>query len=257
MPGARLRNEAPRLVKCLLLAGTLLWGACEKVDLPVPTAEGNGIPPAADTPAPPIEGTGEGTGTRPYTVADVCGRADELDGSEVWVMGYVVGHAYQSLDNAAFSAEGAKETNVLLAGRPDETDPYACLPVRLQTTRWKQRLGLAQNPDSLRHAVCVLGLVGTYLRTTALTEVSDARWLGPRLPDGGGSPDSGEETAPEPPTDDGPGGGGADDGPNGEQPGTDEPQFLDTLAAGGADSTICGGRAPFRVRTIRLGRTRP
>lgn len=236
----------------LLIAISVAAGGCEKVDLPSATGTGASAGTSggssSDNDPGPVVGTGEGNVSYPYTVSDVQEQADLLQEREVWVVGYVVGFAYRTLENAAFTTEQAKETNILLADDPEEYDPYACLPVRLTSAKWKAALGLAQNPDSLGRCLRVLGLVGTYLKTTALTEVADYQWLGARIPWASDPGDEGEEPDPEPGTDD-----PQPPGDNEEGGGLQR----DTLPVIDGGGVVNGGRIAPRPYRLKRRRAQP
>lgn len=235
-----------RAICCLLMfVGCVLTGGCEKVELPsASVSQGTSEPSDGDSSEKeiaPITGTGQGTATRPYTVADLLEGGDTLMNCQIWVIGYVVGWTERVLSKAEFTAEGAKDNNVLLADAPDEDNPYFCIPVRLTSEKRKNAIGLKQNPDSLRHAIRVLGVVGTYMKAVSLVEVDDYQWLGA----GWGSSVEPGNDGPQPPA----------PGPGDEpQPGDDDTpadeQRRDTVPVSDEGGPVNGGRAPGRFRKI-------
>lgn len=163
-----LRKRNSLLALCLLLA------CCQKVDLTtepetaVPT--GNAEEPAA------VLGTGEGTATHPYTVADV--RSLSLSGSEeVWVIGYLVGTAARSMNNAVFSADADNQSNILLSSDSLCSDTTRCIPVELASEKWKKSLSLPKNVMHFRKCLLVKGIPSRYLYRKGLRNVSAGLWM--------------------------------------------------------------------------------
>lgn len=220
-----VRGVFLRLVCCL---SVLACTGCERVELPSETT-GNKKPAGGDeVVAPDIDGLGEGNMTCPYTVADVVeGRVPE--GCQCWVVGHVVGYTQRTMAAAEFSAEGAVQSNILLAACPQEDDPAECVPVELNKDRLHKGVSLKYNPDSLGHSLLVLATVKTYFSVPGLRDVQQYGWLGdvhyegeenlPPQPDEGDEPDE-----PEPDEGDKP-----DDPVPDEQP---DPPFLPENTAG-------------------------
>ncbi len=226
----------------------MMTDGCERVDLPVePSVPGSVTPSDEDSSgenSEPILGTGQGSGTHPYTVSEILSSGTSLTGREVWAVGYVVGWAYKSMEYAEFTAEGAKETNVLMADDPEEYDADFCMPVRLTSAKWKRGVGLVQNPDSLGRCIRVLGLVGTYLKTTGITDLADYQWLGDGIPFHTGGDDE-EDPPPGPGTGEEPPDSG-DDTPDGPQ--------KDTLSVEENGGGLNGGRIIGRQRKVKARR---
>ncbi len=204
------RRVAQHVLQLLLTLCALLPMACEKVDLPATPSSTGGGSTTPTIPTDPVVGTGQGSLTAPFTVAQVHEQGTALYGSYVWVVGYVVGHTSYSIQNAVFSAEGAVRSNVLLADSPFETDVARCLPVELKREDCKLGISLADNPGLWSHYLRVNGTVEAYFRTTGLRDVDNYTWLGlgpydrtenggetdPPAPETPDTPDSGEETLP-------------------------------------------------------------
>ncbi|MCM1107534.1 MAG: DUF6359 domain-containing protein [Clostridium sp.] len=177
--------------------------SCEKVELPV--ADVDVMPPASDVWDIP-EDTGEGTAQSPYTVTDILRLSSSSDGYPVWVVGYVVGYVNRSVSNAVLGADGALQSNILIAADPEERNPEVCLPVELNSDKLHRGLSLYYNPDSLGRCLMVQAGVALYFRVAGLRGVKNYRWLGngesfiPSVDQTPEIPDDGEE--PQPPLDD-------------------------------------------------------
>lgn len=157
------------LLLCLLLA------CCQKLD---PTVE-PGAAEAADAEGQDvaIAGTGEGTRACPYTVTDV--RSLPLAGSDaVWVIGYMVGTAPTSMNNASFSASALNQSNILLSSDSLCTDTARCIPVELSSTKWKKSLSLPLNVHHFRKCLLLKGVPSRYLyNRKGLRNVSAGLWM--------------------------------------------------------------------------------
>lgn len=170
--------------------------ACQKVDLP---SEEGGNAPGQDTYVPGLEDDEPVVVPEEYldamTVAQVqatysyVGTGDKILDA---VIGYIVGYADRSMNNAVFSAEGAPESNVLLADHKDETRPERCMPLQLvQGTVIRNDLNLAENPDALGMRVYVAGYISKYYNTVGMRSPEAYEWVY----EGDGNP---EEDEPEP-----------------------------------------------------------
>lgn len=157
------------LLLCLLLA------CCQKLD---PTVEPGDAGAADDAEqAVAVTGTGEGTRACPYTVTDV--RALPLAGSDaVWVIGYMVGTAPTSMNNATFSASALNQSNILLSSDSLCTDTALCIPVELSSSKWKKSLSLPMNVHHFRKCLLVKGVPSRYLyNRKGLRNVSAGLWM--------------------------------------------------------------------------------
>lgn len=150
--------------------------SCEKVEFPE-TGQGgtgaSGLP--EDTLV--VDGTGEGSMNAPATVADVLERTDEFLGTSCWVAGYIVGYTERTMKNAAFTADGAVQSNILLADVPWEQEAENCVPVELKTDKWKEKLSLAHCPDNLGKRVGVHGLIKTYFSVPGVRSMDQSYWM--------------------------------------------------------------------------------
>lgn len=92
------------------------------------------------------------------------------------VVGYIVGYVNgSSMKSCVFEAgENAKETNIILASTPVETNYERCIPIQLSNSTnacssVRNALNLFSNPNMLRKKVCLTGDVSEYMGTVGLT----------------------------------------------------------------------------------------
>lgn len=102
-----------------------------------------------------VETEGNGTEASPFTVADVIAGAA---GDDMWVSGYIVGFSNGSdaTESAVFSAENAKNNNVLIADNSNEKDITKCVCVALPSAI-RSAVNLLDNPSNLGKKVAVQG----------------------------------------------------------------------------------------------------
>ncbi len=158
-----------------LLLLCLLFACCQKVDT---TAEPDNADSADDSEqAVNVVGTGEGTMAYPYTVADI--RSLSLSGSEaVWVVGYMVGTAPTSMNNATFNANADHQSNILLSFDSLCTDTAHCIPVELYSAKNKRNFSLPMNTTHFRKCLLVKGIPSRYLyNRKGLRNVSAGLWM--------------------------------------------------------------------------------
>ena len=161
---SRKRNSL--LPLCLLLA------CCQKVDL---TVDPN-TPTDESEEAVAIIGTGEGTRQCPYTVTDI--RSLSLSGDEaVWVIGYMVGTAPTSMNNASFSIDAKNQSNILLSNDSLCTDTARCIPVELSSAKNRKSFSLPMNATHFRKCLLVKGTPLRYLYRKGLRDVSAGLWM--------------------------------------------------------------------------------
>lgn len=212
------RRRARLVVYCFYIQFLALAGGCDKVEIPQPDGVSSGG--EAGTVWKPLDGTGEGTDTCPWSVADVL-QNEFLPDVPVWAAGYVVGYVIgNSVKGSVFGAEEAVQSNVLIADNPEEKNVDACLPVELKTEKLHYGVSLRCNPDSLGHYVLFQAFVKTYFRAKGLREVKQYRWYGsrPYVPSPG----------------------------QGDRPGDDEPQD-ETLRVEHAEEILHDGRAIRKI----------
>lgn len=126
--------------------------------------------PAADG------GTGDGSADTPFSVGQVLGGAA---GSAKWITGYIVGYVEGAslAEGAHFSTDGASQSNILLASKPDETNVNYCVPVQLvYDTQPRNDLNLGAHPENLGKQVSLCGDLQTYFGTKGLKSTSSYTW---------------------------------------------------------------------------------
>lgn len=151
----------------LLLLFPLLF-ACGKIDL----TEDAGDKDEEDTQTP----------SDPVDPSDICHVADLAgvpDDLEVILEAYIVGYvpANGSIKRTAFTAEGAVETNIVVADAPDETDYSRCAAMQLtkgSDPRWS--LNLLDNRENLGRYVRLYGKRATYYGAPGLKPVMSYSW---------------------------------------------------------------------------------
>jgi hypothetical protein len=157
-----------------LLPLCLLLACCQKVDPIVEPNDAENTDNSEETIA--VIGTGEGTRSCPYTVADI--RSLPLSGSEaVWVIGYMVGTAPRSMNNAIFSVETDNQSNILLSSDSLCTDASLCIPVELSTAKNKTSFSLPTNTSHFHQCLLLKGVPQTYLYRKGLRNVSAGLWM--------------------------------------------------------------------------------
>ena len=122
-------------------------------------------------------GFGEGTAERPFTVADVQQGRAAASQAPVWVIGYAVGSAYRSLDNATFSPSAASSSSLLLSADSACTQVSRCIPVELGSVKWQRQFALSQYPAGFRQCVMLRGVPSKYYNKNGLRSLSAGRWF--------------------------------------------------------------------------------
>jgi hypothetical protein len=140
---------------------------------------GGVLPEPEPEPEPePTEVTGEGTLASPYTVSDV--KLLDNPGTQAWVHGYIVGSiSGQSFSNgSSFTAEGASDSNILLADEASASSSAACIPVQLPSGSIRNELNLKSNPGNLGKEIWIKGNLEAYFSTTGLKSPTEYTWTG-------------------------------------------------------------------------------
>ena len=163
--------KARRLSYLLLLALALTAG-CEKYDF---TDEG-GSGKDSEELTPPTD-TGKGTAEAPYTVEDMMTLEAAQSGGACWVIGYVVGATYRTMNNAEFTSATDYSANILLAGDSLCTDSRSCLPVELSSTSLQKKFALPYMPQGFRQCVVFCGKPARYFNVNGLRNISTGHWL--------------------------------------------------------------------------------
>ncbi len=122
--------------------------------------------PGGNDPVNPPAGSGDGTEANPFSVAQVIAvnpqsKEEAPEGySGIWVKGYIVG--YYANFACTFSAEGAVNTNILVADSPTASAQGQCISVQLPFGDIRTALNLADNPTLLGRKVAIKGGVMKY-----------------------------------------------------------------------------------------------
>jgi len=162
-----LRKRNSLLLLCLLLA------CCQKID--VNDEPDNKATDDSELTAK-IIGSGEGSRVRPYTVTDICSL--ELSGSEaVWVMGYLVGTARQTMGNAVFTIDAENQSNILLSNDSLCSDIDHCIPVELSSAKNKANFSLPTNIEHFHQCLLIKGIPSNYLYRKGLRSISAGLWM--------------------------------------------------------------------------------
>ncbi|MDE6835499.1 MAG: hypothetical protein K2J03_00905, partial [Muribaculaceae bacterium] len=105
------------------------------------------------------------------------------DMSEAWVTGYIVGWVNVDISNsnlalaADFTVPAKVATNIMIASRPDETDPAYIATVQLPSGEIRNALNLLDHPENLGSEVTVYGTVGIkYCGQYGVRTVTDYLW---------------------------------------------------------------------------------
>ena len=93
------------------------------------------------------------------------------------VKGYIVGFINgNNISSTSFTSNGAKETNIVLADSPNETDYTKCIAVQLSTSSsykaTREALNLKVNPGNLGRCVTVMGTLEKYMGRLGLKNTS-------------------------------------------------------------------------------------
>ena len=158
----------------LLLPLCLLLVCCQKVDLTVEPENTESSGKSDEAVA--IIGSGEGSRQRPYTVTDFL-SLDLSANDTVWVIGYMVGTARQTMNNAVFSIDATNQSNILLSADSLCTDAALCMPVKLATDKWKKDLSLPTNTQHFQKCLLVRGIPALYLKRKGLEKVLTGLWM--------------------------------------------------------------------------------
>ncbi|MDE5795968.1 MAG: choice-of-anchor J domain-containing protein [Muribaculaceae bacterium] len=125
-----------------------------------------------------------------------------LDKTEAWVTGYIVGWVNVDISNsnielgADFSVPATAATNIMIASRPDETNPAYVATVQLPSGAVRNALNLKDHPENLHTQVTLYGQVGSkYCGAYGVRSVSAYNWGDKGLePDPAMTPPAGSRT---------------------------------------------------------------
>lgn len=149
---------------CFML---ILLAGCNKIELPGKKEKG-GNPKDTTKIKPPV--VDPDTEFDTLTVAQVQNCPDD---ALLYVRGFIVGFVRgTTLSKAVFGLPTAedKNTNILLADTPDETDVTHCLPIKLKPDV-RGDLNLRDHPEHYKRRFVINGLTGQYFKCKGLVEV--------------------------------------------------------------------------------------
>ena len=159
-------------MKIRYLLYIVLWflvaGSCSKIDLS--EEKGDEKPGSSENGG---DGSSPGIDQNAcYTVAELSSLADH---AEVVVGGYIVGFvAGNSISKTMFTAEGAVESNIVIADSPLERECSRCAPMQLvKNTSPRNDLNLAAHPENLGKFVVMSGVKDKYYYAPGLKPVKD------------------------------------------------------------------------------------
>lgn len=102
---------------------------------------------------------------------------------QCWVAGYIVGWVNTDISftdielSADFTVPASIKTNIIIASKPDETDPTKCATVQLPSGDIRNALNLGDNPGKLGELVTIYGTVGrTYCGQYGVRDLSAFNW---------------------------------------------------------------------------------
>jgi|LFRM01.2.fsa_nt_gb uncharacterized protein YdeI (BOF family) len=119
-------------------------------------------------------GTNDGTKENPYTVSDAIALQGEKG---VWVQGYIVGSVVNN--RYVFSAEGATNSNIIIADNADETDQNNAVPVQLPAGASRNELNLQANSDMYKVEVIIKGDLEAYFGAAGLKNAKEYELVTP------------------------------------------------------------------------------
>ena len=114
------------------------------------------------------KGTNNGTKENPYTVAEAIALQGEKG---VWVQGFIVGSIVNN--KYVFSADGATNTNIIIANSADEIDQNNVVPVQLPAGATRNELNLQANLDMYKVEVIIKGDLEAYFGTEGLRNAKE------------------------------------------------------------------------------------
>ncbi len=129
-----------------------------------------------DTPEDDSEELRDGYEDSPYLASDLStgyiGKYIIEKGASItncWVMGYIVGYinGTKLTEKTAVFTSGIKETNIIIADSPLETNFSQCVPIQLSSgssyISTREALNLSNNPYNIGRKVKILGTLQKYM----------------------------------------------------------------------------------------------
>ena len=124
-----------------------------------------------DDPTPPGR-EGDGTEASPFNVIAAIAAGNKTG---AYVKGYIVGNVPdKSMSSAIFTADGASDTNILIATTADETNTANCMAVQLPTGDIRTKLNLKNNAANLKKEVVLYGNIENYFSQVGIKSVTYA-----------------------------------------------------------------------------------
>lgn len=166
---------------------TLVTFSCSDVPAPYGINIGGGDAPILN---------GDGTKENPY---DIASAKIKQDGSEAWVMGYIVGcvNDLSISESSAFAAPFTNAANILIAASATETDYKNCIAVQLVNgSPVRTALNLVDNGGNLGKAVFIKGQLTKYFGVAGLKTTTAAVLDGTDIGEGGNNPEPGDQDNP-------------------------------------------------------------
>ncbi len=134
----------------------------------------------SDTPDDPVTPPAGGAGSEaePYNVAQIIAMGPDAAQTAVFVKGYIVGSCTgKDFASATFTADGASNTNVLIADNASCTDAAKCIPVQLPSGDVRTALSLQQHPENLGKQVLLGGDIAKYFSQPGFKNTSSYKWV--------------------------------------------------------------------------------
>ncbi|WP_068471566.1 DUF6359 domain-containing protein [Saccharicrinis aurantiacus] len=119
---------------------------------------------------------GDGSAQAPLSVTQVLEAS--MDGTKNWVQGYIVGAAINSPmteedpESYSFEVPYGKNTNILIADNPNETDVNKCVPVELSPS-YRPLISIDDNHDFKNKKITVYAKLERYYQVNGLKGLSD------------------------------------------------------------------------------------
>ena len=122
---------------------------------------------------------GDGTEDKPYSVAELKDfnlTSSTMEG--IYVVGYIVGSLPNgSKNNVVFGAEGAANTNLIIADSADETSVDNCASIQLPTGTIRTALNLQDNAGNVGRKVMIGGTAKPYCGLNGINPTTSYRFL--------------------------------------------------------------------------------
>lgn len=122
-------------------------------------------------------GTGEGTILRPFTANDIIENKFNNSGTSVWVLGYVIGATYRTMNNSIFSDTTQYCSNILISTDSTCTNIEKCIPVELSNQKLQKSYSLPYNPSGFRKCILLHGTPKTYFNRNGLRNIDEGHWM--------------------------------------------------------------------------------